>query len=281
MLGPGLCGPPTRAPLLPKLRGHFAEFLDNASPAGLGILSLSTCVGLRYGRNMNHSGFSRQPVRTLRYYISLHLTPPGPRRGFACGAPPALVPGPPSPVCASRLCPHSSVILRYRNISLLPIGYASRPRLRTRLTQGRSALPWKPRISGHKDSHLVLATHSGILPSRKSTAPHGTASSLRECSPTDPFRDPRASVACFSPGHFRRRTSRPVSCYALFQWMAASGPTSWLSSKSHILFHLTCTPGPWPRVWALSLLTARLISRGLTPVRHLRGIRSLISLSKL
>ena len=25
-----------------------------------------------------------------------------------------------------------------------------------------------------------------------------------------------ASVWCFSPGHFRRRTSRPVSCYALF-----------------------------------------------------------------
>ena len=26
----------------------------------------------------------------------------------------------------------------------------------------------------------------------------------------------RASVVCFSPGHFRRRTSRPVSYYALF-----------------------------------------------------------------
>ena len=35
-----------------------------------------------------------------------------------------------------------------------------------------------------------------------------------------------ASVWCFSPGHFRRRTSRPVSCYALFECMAASEPTS-------------------------------------------------------
>jgi hypothetical protein len=35
-----------------------------------------------------------------------------------------------------------------------------------------------------------------------------------------------ASVSCFSPGHFRRRTSRLVSCYALFQCMAASKPTS-------------------------------------------------------
>ena len=53
-----------------------------------------------------------------------------------------------------------------------------------------------------------------------------------------------ASVSCFSPGHFRRRTSRPVSCYALFECMAASEPTSWLSLKSHILFHLTRTLGP-------------------------------------
>ena len=35
-----------------------------------------------------------------------------------------------------------------------------------------------------------------------------------------------ASVACFSPGHFRRRTSRLVSYYALFECVAASEPTS-------------------------------------------------------
>ena len=56
--------------------------------------------------------------------------------------------------------------------------------------------------------------------------------------------DSLVSVARFSPGHFRRRTSRPVSYYALFEWMSASEPTSWLSSKSHILFHLTHTLGP-------------------------------------
>ena len=39
-------------------RGHFAEFLDNASSAGLRILSSSTCVGLRYGYGINNSGFS-------------------------------------------------------------------------------------------------------------------------------------------------------------------------------------------------------------------------------
>ena len=74
---PILCGPLTRAPLLPKLRGHFAEFLGNASSAGHGILSPSTCVGLRYGHTESHSGFSRHRVCTLRYFISLRITPLG------------------------------------------------------------------------------------------------------------------------------------------------------------------------------------------------------------
>ena len=37
------------APLLPKLRGHFAEFLNKGSPVRLRILSSPTCVGFRYG----------------------------------------------------------------------------------------------------------------------------------------------------------------------------------------------------------------------------------------
>ena len=41
---------PTGAPLLPKLRGQFAEFLDDGSLVHLGMLYQPTCVGLRYGR---------------------------------------------------------------------------------------------------------------------------------------------------------------------------------------------------------------------------------------
>ena len=62
------------APLLPKLRGHFAEFLNNASSVGLRILSSSTCVGLRYGYSINNSGFSRQLARGLPYFFSVHVT---------------------------------------------------------------------------------------------------------------------------------------------------------------------------------------------------------------
>ena len=62
------------APLLPKLRGCFAEFLDNASSVGLRILSSSTCVGLRYGYVMNDSGFSRHMAHMLPYFISVRVT---------------------------------------------------------------------------------------------------------------------------------------------------------------------------------------------------------------
>ena len=48
--GPILCDHIAVAPLIPKLRGQFAEFLNYPSPVGLRILFLSTCVGLRYGR---------------------------------------------------------------------------------------------------------------------------------------------------------------------------------------------------------------------------------------
>ena len=44
---------PTEAPLLPKLRGYFAEFLNHSSLDRLGILYLTTCVGLGYGRLYN------------------------------------------------------------------------------------------------------------------------------------------------------------------------------------------------------------------------------------
>ena len=74
MLEPIHCGPVSRAPLLPKVRGHFAEFLNNASSVGLRILSSSTCVGLRYGYISRNSGFSRHTAHTLRYFSSLRIT---------------------------------------------------------------------------------------------------------------------------------------------------------------------------------------------------------------
>ena len=218
MLGPVLCGLLAQAPLLPKLRGCFAEFLGNASSVGLGILSPSTCVGLRYGCRQRYSGFSRHMTHALPYlYFGPHHAL-GLQRGFSSPAPPSLVPVFSFPAGISHMRPHISGCLQYRNFHLLSIGCAFRPRLRPRLTQGRSASPWKPWIFGRKDSHLPLATHSSILSSRSSTAPYGTASLDRQCSPTNVcfHTHSQASAACFSPGHFRRGASRLVSYYALF-----------------------------------------------------------------
>ena len=53
--------------------------------------------------------------------------------------------------------------------------------------QSRSALLWKPWIFGRKDSHLTLATHSGILSSKHSTPPYGNASPRFQCSSTNHY----------------------------------------------------------------------------------------------
>ena len=128
---------------------------------------------------------------------------------------------------AILLRPCSSDNRQYWNMNQLSIDYDFRPRLRSRLTQSRSALLWKPWIFGLEDSHFYLATHSGILTCIYSTAPFGTASARIQRSSTNHTRyDSVASVVCFSPGHFRRKISRLVSYYALFECMAASKPTS-------------------------------------------------------
>ena len=150
-LGPTLCGPLrlptqwvhlTRAPLLPKLRGHFAEFLLHKSLEHLRLLASPTCVRLRYG----HSKHSLTRLflavcsttlcgarRLLRHRRS---AAPG---GFAC---------PETPTTLHRIFHHPTVtyaaasplevkrtMLRYGNINPLPIAYALRPRLRDRLTR--------------------------------------------------------------------------------------------------------------------------------------------------
>ena len=58
----------------------------------------------------------------------------------------------------------------YRNINLLAIDYAFRPRLRSRLTLSRRTLLRNPWAIGGGDSHPSFVTHAGILTSQASTA---------------------------------------------------------------------------------------------------------------
>ena len=89
---------PIEALLLPKLRRHFAEFLNHRSPDRLGILYLSTCVGLGYGRCasslaafLGSMGLVTSP-EAARYHVSVCMGP-----GLTWSPTYTLTPGQPAP----------------------------------------------------------------------------------------------------------------------------------------------------------------------------------------
>ena len=125
--GPFHCGLLSQAPLLPKLRGQYAEFLNNPSPVGLRILSSSTCVGLRYGR-----------LSYTIYLFSPKLSPTS-LLNFS-----PFHPGQPAPGMGYNLVSVYLKLWRQRNLYRLCIDYAFRPRLSSRLTRGGRTYPRKP-----------------------------------------------------------------------------------------------------------------------------------------
>ena len=179
-----------------------------------------------------------------------------------------------------RACPSPSPLVstrrgRYGNVRPLRIGYAFRPRLSPRLTLGGLASPRKPWACGAGVSRSRLATHASILARPASTRGRPSRFAHRTTLPYRRKRLPaRRFGAVLSPVYCRRAPTRPVSCYALFECMAASKPTSWLSGRAHILCHSARTWGPWRAVWAVSLSKAQLSPRLLTPALWGRGIRS-------
>ena len=199
---------PNEAPLLPKLRGYFAEFLNYSSPDRLGILYPPTCVGLGYGHRVNSleaflgsMGLMTSP-ESARDHVSGYV-----RSGFAKTSPYSLPPGQPTPGLiyppASPLrSPRQGRSVRpegqplstpdlgwartrwYWNINQLCIDYASRPRLSSRLTLGGLAFPRNPWAYGGGVSHPSLATHASILTRIRSTTVHTPASLPIRRSPT-------------------------------------------------------------------------------------------------
>jgi hypothetical protein len=104
------------------VRCWVAEFLQHSSLKRLGVLYLSTCVGLGYGRLWG------------------------------------LFPGTPSKPAESnhhRQLAASVTTHRPTNIDVVPIGYAFRPRLRDRLTLRRLALRRNPWTFGDSVFHTV------------------------------------------------------------------------------------------------------------------------------
>ena len=130
---------------------------------------------------------------------------------------------------------------RYGNINPFPIGYAFQPHLRGRLTLGKITFTLESlgfrRTGISPVFSLLMPAFSLPLPPATLT---GHLHRHVECSPTNraSLRDSIASVYRLAPLHCLRMTTRPVSYYALFKGVAASKPTSWLSSQSHIILHL-------------------------------------------
>ena len=157
-------------------------------------------------------------------------------RGFACAARPS--PRRPVPVGRAPRPPRHAVAggRGSRNVDLVSIGYAFRPRLRGRLTLGGRTWPRKPRTSGGRDSRPPFrysclhgrsrAVHgrfrSRFAPARDALLPTATR----------PFR----GFGCaFQSRSFSARDHSSSELLRTLQMVAASEPTSWMSARPHIL----------------------------------------------
>ena len=135
----------------------------------------------------------------------------------------------------------------YRNINLLTIDYAFRPRLRSRLTLSRRTLLRKPRTISGGDSHSSFVTHAGILTSQHRTRAYANAYTLRTLSyrvQNPQACTPIASVTSFSPATLSAPEHLTSELLRTLSRVAASKPTSWLSVHSDIVYHLASTWGP-------------------------------------
>ncbi len=138
----------------------------------------------------------------------------------------------------------------YGNINPLSIDYACRPRLRSRLTLGGLTWPRNPWSFGGRVSHSSFATHACILTRWPPHLGHPAASMAARRSPTHPhhcthFRrnmgcyvNAAASAVYLSPATLSAQDHLTSELLRTLSRVAASKPTSWLSSRPHILFHL-------------------------------------------
>ena len=238
---------PDGAPLLPKLRGNFAEFLNEGYLDHLSILYLPTCVGFGTGTRFLPRSFSRRHgVRDSPAHEPAGIAPRVNAAPDLPGATPTCLPQD-NHRLGSLSLPRPSIgqtdATWYRNINLLAIDYAFRPRLRSRLTLSRRTLLRKPWTIGGGDSHPSFVTHAGILTSQASTAglrrrfsrPGNAPLPLRASSKSVASVSSLSPVTLSAPEHLTSELLRTLSR------MAASKPTSWLSVHSDIVCHLAST----------------------------------------
>ena len=220
------------APLLPKLRGHFAEFLNKGYPARLRIFSSPTCVGLRYGHLEPYlATFLASVNSSASLLVFTPLQHPASLRAYFTTRKPHALLAPVHQCDQTILLCHCLIfpILGGTGISTCcpsstPFGLDLGP-----------DLPWVDEPSPGNlwlSTAKFLASLSLLMPAFSlvySPLPLSIQLLPVYIAPL-PIRCayPQTSVTDFSPGNLRRSTTRPVSYYALFECVAASKPTSWL-----------------------------------------------------
>ena len=206
-------------PLLPKLRGQFAEFLNKGSPVRLRIFFSSTCVGLRYGYLIKLTAAflaGGDSCASLLYSVPRHgsalrhayLTTCRPNRLDALFHP-----------RAHTILPCHCIVNLFGSTGISTCCPSSTP---FGLDLGPD-LPW---VDEPSPGNLRLSTGEFLAPLSLLMP----AFSLPYSPPLLPvwlppvciaplpihFVYPQASVARLSPVNFRRKITRPVSYYALF-----------------------------------------------------------------
>ena len=232
---------PNGAPLLPKLRGNFAEFLNEGFLDRLGILYPPTCVGFGTGTRNLPRGFSRG-----HGFRDFRQTSPHPVSALMAGFRPAGLRGCPSttngwdPLSYPVLPSVITIPTWYGNINPLSIAYAFQPRLRSRLTLRRLALlrnPWAfgGGVSSPLFRYSCQHSHSRCLHGWV-TPPLQSASGRSPTTPAGP--ESAASVPDLSPATLSAREHLTSELLRTLSRVAASKPTSWLSVHPHIVYHL-------------------------------------------
>jgi hypothetical protein len=245
-------GSPTGAPLLPKLRGQLAEFLDEGALAHLGALTPThQCRFAVRARACSPTRFSC-PSRPTSVALTAVSTPAGafsprsPLRG--AGPHPSTVP---CPVGTARLPPGVRMASSHaRGAGILtgcpsptPRGLGLGPPNPTRMTlpSESSGFRWADFASA-----FTLLMPAFALPCPPPRLP-AELHRCRERSPTTtaPVRRVRSfGGRLLSPDPLSAPPHSTSELLRTLQRMAASKPTSWLSERRDFLCHSAVTWGP-------------------------------------
>ena len=197
--GPAFCRSlsfQTGAALLPKLRAHFAEFLNASSPEHLGLLTPPTCVGFRYGpvpHVLRRFSRCRMPLPSL----ARRLAPPriASERLLARSSTALLRDGDPSPRAMHAARPAFAPVPGRGIFATLPSATALALALGSDFPGADCPCPGDLRFSVGGDLTRLFVTYACILSPASSSRPHGPAFMGQQDAPL-----PVRTVRCRIPG---------------------------------------------------------------------------------